>query len=142
MVKVYRSKLSYSLIIIIFLLLYIPLTLSLIGTGFDRFAIGSLSFITLLFTSILYFMFNTVYIVDHKTLRIKLGQITYKTIDIIKIKSITQTNSWISAPASSFDRIELKYGKFEEVIISPKDKKEFIEALLKINPEIIVQLKN
>ena len=38
--------------------------------------------------------------------------------------------------APSFDRIELKYGKFDEIIISPKDKLSFANDLTQINIEI------
>ena len=42
----------------------------------------------------------------------------------------------MSSPAPSFDRIELKYGKFDEIIISPKDKLSFANDLTQINTEI------
>ncbi len=57
-------------------------------------------------------------------------------MNIEKIKSITKTNNPISAPAASFDRIEINYGEFNSVIISPKDKIGFIKELIKINPNI------
>ena len=47
----------------------------------------------------------------------------------------------ISSPAASFDRIEITYGKFEEIIISPKHKLKFYEDLQKINPNIINNLR-
>jgi hypothetical protein len=38
------------------------------------------------------------------------------------------------------DRIEISYGKYEFITISPKNKEEFIRQLLKVNPRI--QLDN
>ncbi|WP_051007971.1 PH domain-containing protein [Psychroflexus torquis] len=57
-------------------------------------------------------------------------------IGINDIKEITKSNTIISSPAASFDRIEIKYGKFQEMIISPKDKFEFAKYLTKLNPKI------
>ena len=46
-----------------------------------------------------------------------------------------------SAPANSFDRIEIIYNKFDSIIISPENKQQFIESLLVINPDIKVKYK-
>jgi hypothetical protein len=62
-------------------------------------------------------------------------------VEIADIKSIERTRNPISSPAASMDRIELKYGKWNTVIISPKDKKELLNAFLAINPKITVDLK-
>ena len=56
------------------------------------------------------------------------------------LKNISKTNNIISSPAVSFDRIEITYGKFDEIILSPKDKHKFADDLLKINPDIINNL--
>lgn len=85
---------------------------------------------------------NTTYkISDDHQLVIRCGIATFGKIDISSIKSVEKTNSIISSPAPSFDRIELKYDKWESVIISPKDKRGFIDALLKINPGIDVKFE-
>lgn len=42
----------------------------------------------------------------------------------------------MSSPAPSLDRIELTYGEFGLIIISPKDKIGFAQELIKINPKI------
>ncbi len=61
-------------------------------------------------------------------------------IDIGKISRIRKTKSLISSPAWSLDRIEIFYNKYDSVIISPKNRKEFIQDLQKINSSIIVEL--
>ncbi len=89
---------------------------------------------------IIYIFLSIQYIIIDKTLKIKYGFLYIKALDIDTIKSITKTNSIISAPAASLDRIELLYvnnGKFDSIIISPKDKVDFAKELLKINPNII-----
>ncbi|MCB0443641.1 MAG: PH domain-containing protein, partial [Flavobacterium sp.] len=61
-------------------------------------------------------------------------------IDIHSIKRIFKTNNPLSSPALSLDRIAIVYNKYDEVLISPKFKKEFVDVLLKINPSIIVEI--
>jgi hypothetical protein len=38
------------------------------------------------------------------------------------------------------DRIAVVYNKFDEVLISPKEREAFVQELLKINPNIEVKL--
>lgn len=85
---------------------------------------------------------TTHYIIDGRTLRIKSGIFVNRLVNIDTIRMITQTNSLESSPANSLDRLELRYNKFERIIISPKDKDGFIKKLSELNPNIEVQLKN
>ena len=80
--------------------------------------------------------FKLEYIIEENKLKIKCGFFAYKPIEIKDIKEITKSNSIISSPAASFDRIEIKYGKWEELIISPKDKFTFAKHLTNLNPKI------
>ena len=57
------------------------------------------------------------------------------------ISKITETNNLFSSPATSLDRLSLTYNQFDGVMISPKDKQEFIKHLLQINPAIEVVYK-
>jgi hypothetical protein len=74
-------------------------------------------------------------------LAIKCGFLFNKTINIQTIKKITETNNPISSPATSLDRLEIVYGKFDSVIISPKKKVEFIADIKSLNPNVEVKLK-
>ena len=84
---------------------------------------------------------NTYYVIDGEFLIVKSGIIFNKKIDINSVRSIRETKSLLSAPALSFDRLEVNWGKYTGVVISPKEKKKFIEHMTKINPEIAVQMK-
>ena len=64
--------------------------------------------------------------------------IVNERIEISKIKKIEKTNSILSSPALSLDRIAIKFNKFDEVYISPKEKQAFVDDLLKVNPDILV----
>lgn len=98
--------------------------------------IGSLAFILHLF-------FRTIYVVDSTgKLIIKSGIFFSTEVDINKIKSIEETNNILAAPAPSLDRLSLKYGKYDEILISPKNKKEFVSTITKINPSVIVNIQS
>ena len=60
-------------------------------------------------------------------------------IEISTIRKIYRTNNPLSSPALSLDRIAVVYNKFDEILISPKERNEFINELLKINPSIEVK---
>ena len=56
-------------------------------------------------------------------------------------KKVSETNDPISAPTTSLDGLDIVYGSSAHVIISPKLKKEFIEAIVSLNPDIEIKLK-
>lgn len=60
----------------------------------------------------------------------------HKNINIHEIKTISRTNSLIASPAPSFNRIEITYDKFDNIILSPKAKLSSAKDLTPINPNI------
>jgi hypothetical protein len=87
---------------------------------------------------VLHLYLNTYYQVSESILRVKSGIVIDKRVDIKSITKIVATNSILSSPALSFNRIEISYNKFDYIIISPKDKQTFIAKQKAINPTIIV----
>ncbi|GGH02123.1 PH domain-containing protein [Mucilaginibacter phyllosphaerae] len=82
-------------------------------------------------------VFNTHYtIYTDGTLSIKCGFFVNLAIPVADIKKIAPTNSILSAPALSLDRLELFYGQHDSVVISPVNKDDFIAELQNINPAI------
>jgi len=57
-------------------------------------------------------------------------------IDISKIESIKPSRSLLSSAALSIDRLEIKYGKYSNTLVSPKNKYGFLKLLSSINPSI------
>jgi hypothetical protein len=51
-------------------------------------------------------------------------------IAIDGIESIRPSRSLISSPALSTDRLEIRYGKDRKLLISPKDREGFLEAVV------------
>ena len=84
---------------------------------------------------------TTNYTIDGNSLIIKCGFLLNKTIDIKGIKKITETNNPLSAPAISLDRLEISYGTYDSILISPKQKKEFIETIVSLNPQVEIRYK-
>ena len=136
MITKYPSKVSYGLLLVVFVVFFSPLILNLIKNGINLSLILISLFLIIIFGLITHMFFKLEYIIEENKLKIKCGFFTYKPIEIKDIKEITKSNSIISSPAASFDRIEIKYGKWEELIISPKDKFTFAKHLTNLNPKI------
>ncbi len=129
----YKSKIGYALVIPIVLIL---------GTTFLVMAYHRIwpGAAVILVTSVfvVHVFATTGYQIDGKQLRIKSSFIVNKHIDIQTIRKISRSNNFISSPATSLDRLELCYNKFDSILISPEDKEGFIRELKAINPNIEV----
>lgn len=136
MTNTYYSKVSYGLLAAVCVVFFAPIVLNIFIDGITT----SIVFIgvtaLLLFGFILHSFFNTTYTIEGDKLKIKSGFFNYKPIAISEIKEIAKSSNISSSPAASFNRIEIRYGKFEEVIISPKNKFELAKHLTALNPKI------
>ncbi|MCG9491355.1 PH domain-containing protein [Acinetobacter pittii] len=78
-------------------------------------------------------IFNTYYVVENNTLIIKSLVFRWK-ININDITQIEPTHNPLSSPALSLDRLKIYYmknGEVTSVMISPKDKETFLQAINK-----------
>ncbi|SEL03026.1 PH domain-containing protein [Maribacter orientalis] len=96
----------------------------------------------LLFIFIGHLFLTTYYVIDGDSLYIKSSFLINKKIDIKRVKKISETNTPLSAPAVSLDRLEIVYDEHGSILISPKDKLGFIAQMTRLNPEIVVQYKS
>jgi hypothetical protein len=87
---------------------------------------------------ILYTFLSINYKIEKENLNVKCTFVINENIEIKSIRKITETYNPLSSPAASIDRIEIFYNKFDSILISPKNKKDFIQDILKINPNIEV----
>ena len=133
MVSKYTSKIGLEFI----LLAYLPF-ISLLYFLYTEFNLTGLLTLIGLFIIINYLVLTTKYVIykDSKKLLVKSGFIVHKNIPIESIKSIKKSKNWISSPALSIDRIEITYNKFDSILISPKNRVQFINELQQINPTI------
>lgn len=134
MKKTFRSKVE-PLVLIPVALVLAALTIFMIVKGFWIGVVVSI--LVMLFLAYLYF--DTVYeFKGDSTLKIKSGFLYEKEIYIKSIKHIRPTRSHDASPALSGDRIEIQFNRYERVMISPDEQKEFIHRLKEINPRINV----
>ena len=129
--KIFPSKIGLELVI--------PIGLLFLGISykmyFDEIWLG---LVVMLLTSIfLGYLFTSMkYGIDTGNLHIYGCFGTHKKIPIKDIKKVSETYNPISSAAASIDRLEIHYNKFDSVLVSPKDKKEFLARLLKQNDQI------
>ena len=137
---IYYSKVSYTLLIVVFVVFFGPLIPNYIDEGFNSNMFLMTLALIILFGFVLHMFLNTTYKIEKGKLYIKCGFFNYNPVNIGEMKKVSKSSNIISSPAASFDRIEITYGKFDELIISPKHKFKFVEDLQKINPRIISHL--
>ena len=138
MKTVYPTKVSATLVLIISLIMGCILVPYAIKSMWIPFTI-----ILILHFLLLFMLANIKYVITESQLIIdqSLGKWGKEVIDISTIKSIEPTHTILSAPASSLDRLRISYNKYDEVVISPRRKEEFIRQLQSINPQIVFKEK-
>ena len=135
MKTVYPTKVSITLILIISIIMGCILISLAVSSKWIPFFIN-----LLLYVSVVYLMVSIKYEINESQLIIHqaMGKMV---IDINTIKSIEPTHTILSAPASSLDRLRISYNKYDDVVISPRRKEEFIRQLQSINPNIVFKEK-
>lgn len=71
---------------------------------------------------------STYYWIQGDMLRIRSGPFHWE-IEVSKIQSIEPSRSILSSPALSLDRLEIRHGQGQSVLVSPADKDGFLAAL-------------
>lgn len=128
--KIYRSKIDWWLMVIVF----VPFVFIIVKATIDR-EIEMVLTGFVLIGLVLLLLWTIKYKIEGVVLTV-----WFIKIEIKNIKKIYKTRNPLSSPALSIDRIAIVYNKYDEVLISPKDKEQFVEDLLKINPTIEVKL--
>lgn len=77
-------------------------------------------------------LFSIKYVIDGNTLSIYSMWIFHNDIDIRTIKKIEPSRSMLSAPAASLNRLKISYGKYDEVLVSPRYQDDFIKTINEI----------
>lgn len=83
-------------------------------------------------------LFSIKYVINDNKLTVSCLWVFTDSFAISKIESLRTTRTFLSAPAASIDRIEVKCGR-RSVIVSPLRREEFIDHLCRINPDIVVK---
>ena len=137
--KIFESKISYLMLMVLFVLI---VGISFLRADFENWTIINYSIASGMFLIWIYFVYsfhNTRYIIYDTDLVLVVKPFYKKTIPIASIKRVEKSSSLMSSPAPSFNRLEIFYGKFESELVSPKDQKAFAETLQKLNPNITIK---
>lgn len=137
MKKIFKSKIGLELVIPLVLIFGTVLAVTI---SQEPSWIGILILLPVLLFVVHIFM-TTEYTIENDKLIIKCGFLYNKIIDIKTIKKIKETSNPLSSPATSLDRLEINYGKFDSIIISPKLKSEFINDIKRVNPNVEIKYK-
>jgi hypothetical protein len=133
---VYKSKISPVLIIPVIILIGGVSVVSIVDKIWAGLTINLLvgGFIGQMF-------WTTYYTISGNNLNVRCGFFYNINIEVSKIRLIVETNSVLSAPALSLERLEMFYNKWDSVVISPPHKMDFIAHLKSLNSDIEVKLK-
>lgn len=96
-----------------------------------------ISVLVIIFVS--WIWFGTGYTITETELQIKSGPLRFR-IKLEQIKRIRKTRNPLASPALSFDRLEIKYGKYSTAIISPTDKEGFVRKIKDLNPNVEIDI--
>lgn len=100
--------------------------------------VGALSILLPIF--LIWTWLTTYYVLDENNLIIKYGPFQ-KTIPLDTILSVRKTTNPLSSPALSLQRLEISYGNYDFVLISPKDRDEFMDILAERCPQAKIRWK-
>ncbi len=76
----------------------------------------------------LWLLVSTRYTLDSKLLIVRSGPFEWR-VPITDIASITPTESVLSSPALSLDRLCIDYGRSSKLMISPRNKEQFLREI-------------
>ena len=132
----FRTRYSVGMIVIVACCILPSIVLSLLpGVGWIIFA-----FVVAVAAFIAWSLTGIKYDINPDTRTLTIIQLSFfkKHINIDDITELKYSTSWLSAPASSLKRLEVKYGRRKSVLISPYCQDLFVEMLENINPNIKV----
>lgn len=141
----YRSRVDWWIFLLIAAVLILAVVLLVITTLQDGKIVGSvMSLIALFIPAVLIVDLyrNTYYVIDdaERTLLVKGGILVNNKYNIDNVTLVKKTDTWLNYPALSMDRLEIRFGKFSRVVVSPKDKEVFINHLMRINPDCEINI--
>jgi hypothetical protein len=128
---VYRSKIEFLILIPLVLVLAISMSFMIM----NKVWIGALVNVAVSLITINIYSGTYYCITPDGHLIVKCGVLESYDIDISEIEWIKKSRDLSNGPALSLDRLEVNY-KGGRVLVSPKDKKNSILDLKKVNPKI------
>jgi hypothetical protein len=144
MTKIFKSSIHYFTGILLTVLGAFLILLALFVLFFEEAIVEQIiGLILFLLVGIFCFwlLLDTKYKVDNTHVYYTSGPIRGK-IEIASIRKIEYQKGWYSKsflkPALDYNGVYLYYNKFDDIYLSPKDRVEFVNFLLTINPNIMI----
>jgi hypothetical protein len=81
---------------------------------------------------------DTEYVIDGSVLRVHCGPMRI-VVPLDSITRIERGSSILSGMTLSLSRLCIRYGRFKEVLISPKDREGFIRAIVARVPSVVLE---
>ena len=108
-----------------------------LATGLDKSSYVTISLLLLVSAFLLWSYYGTYYELAQKQIKYNCGAIKGK-IEIKEIREVIKGKTlWVGLkPATARKGLIIKYGKFDEIYISPQTNDEFINRLLELNDAI------
>ena len=85
----------------------------------------------------LWLVLDTNYTLTADELLIRSGPFRWR-IALGDVRELSPSHSWISSPALSLDRLRIRYGADRSILVSPREKQRFIDALRQRCPSVLV----
>ena len=126
----FKSAVDLWLLVIVALVVIISLGVS-VRLLLQRSPVGYLISIWLIAVGIglpLWLLYTTQYVVKDEVLKIQSGPFKW-TIPIVSISQVVETSNPRSSPALSLRRLKITYGESKTIMVSPKDREGFLEAI-------------
>lgn len=108
------------------LLAAVPVGLTIEAIFFRSLLVGIVAIFVLVLYGLLIFPMS--YELGPDALMVRSG-IIRTSIPYREIRHVRPSQSWLSAPALSFDRIEIAYGNSRTLLISPRERAGFLQDL-------------
>jgi hypothetical protein len=119
---------------------FLPSVIGIVLLFTDPWFLGLLFLPVIIITFSIFF--RTSYTIhDINQLTVVCGILYKKTFNVNDVESLRPSSNVMSSPALSMKRLELKFKNKQTLLISPAQKEKFTEALLSINPGIVVKNK-
>jgi len=108
-----------------------------LATGLDKSSYVTISLLLLVSAFLLWSYYGTYYELAQKQIKYNCGPIKGK-IEIKEIREVIKGKTlWVGLkPATARKGLIIKYGKFDEIYMSPQTNDEFINRLLELNDAI------
>lgn len=76
----------------------------------------------------LWLFLTTTYTIDGTVLYVRSGPVTWR-VPLASINTITPTQTLWASPAWSLDRLRIDYGRGHSIVISPRNKEQFLREI-------------